>query len=183
MSSPSLLFQVIALNCDSANSPILGFACVIGVVFPVVRSMTSISPGAAGVETTATPRLPSADTDSIRPDHSPPAICVTAPVATFTRCTDPRARTCAPKTIDWPSGAQLYCAMSPLNDPVRFRGSPPSAGTTHSLSSNRSQVVFVGARYDSILPSGDHWTLASGASFFVSVLIAPPLVSTVATSV
>src|SRR4051812_10766749 len=105
-----------------------------------------MSAGVAGVETTAVPRLPRADPDPPPPDQPPPAICVTAPVATLTRCTVPRARTCAPNTIDCPSGVQLYCAMSPLKVPVSLRGSPPSAGITHSLSSYRSQLVLVGAR-------------------------------------
>ena len=38
--------------------------------------------------------------------------------------------------------------MAPLNEPVSFRGSPPSAGITHSLSSARSHDVSLGARYD-----------------------------------
>ena len=136
-----MLFQVIALNCASESSAAFGLARVIGVVLPVVRSIAWTSPGASGVLTTATPRLPSAETDSIRPDQLPPATGATAPVATETLKTPPRARVCAPNTIDWPSADQEYCPMAPLNDAVSLRGSPPSAGTTQSLSSARSHDV------------------------------------------
>src|SRR6185295_581787 len=145
-SRPSLLFHVTALNCARANSAALGLAWVIGVVLPVVRSMRCTSPGAVGVLMTATPRVPSADTDSIRPDQSPRATGVTPPLATATLKTPPRARAVAPKTIDWPSPDHAYCPIAPLNDAVSWRGSPPSAGTTHSLSSARSHAALVGAR-------------------------------------
>src|SRR5712671_6481098 len=146
-SRPSLLFHVIALNCASVSSAAFGLARVIGVVLPVVRSITWTSPGASGALMTATPRLPSAETDSIRPDQLPPAIGATAPVATDTLKTPPRARLLAPNTIDWPSADQEYCPMAPLNDEVSWRGSPPpSAGTTHNLSSARSQAALLGAR-------------------------------------
>src|SRR5262245_21134763 len=119
----------------------------------------------------------------MRPAHSPLASVVTAPVATLTRYEAPRARPLAPNRIDCPSGAQGYCPMLPLKVPVSLRGSPPSAGMTHSFSSASSHDVSLGARYDSILPSGDHCTAISGALFLVSVFSSPLPASTTAISV
>ena len=82
---------------------------------------------------TATPRVPSADTDSIRPDQSPRAIGTTAPVATESLNTPPRARAFAPNTIDWPSPDQAYCPIAPLNEVVSWRGSPPFRGDDPQL--------------------------------------------------
>src|SRR5262245_61528563 len=136
--------------------------------------MTVTSAGLVGVLTTATPRLPSADTDSIRPDQSPAAVSgAIEPFDTLTRYAAPRARTCAPKTIDCPSADHAYCAMPPLKAPVSVRGTPPSLGITQSFSSASSQDVSLGARYESSLPSGDHWTFCSGALLCVSVAISP----------
>src|SRR6185503_1818317 len=182
-SRPSLLFQVIDLKSARVNSAAFALTCVIGVLLPVARSTTCTSAGADGVLITAAPRRPSAETDSIRPDQSPLASLLTAPLATDTRKTPLRARAFAPKRIDWPSAAQLYCPMAPLNDDDTWRGSPPpSAGTTQSLSSASSQVLSLGARYDSTLPSGDHCTFCSGASLRVTVVTAPLATSTTAIS-
>ena len=77
---------MIALNCDSVKPAIFAaFTRVIGVSAPDAMSIRLTSPGVVGVLTTATPRRPSADTDSTRPDHSPAATGATAPLATFSR--------------------------------------------------------------------------------------------------
>ena len=103
-----MLFHVIALKSATASSAALAFVRVIGVALPVVRSIRCTSAGALGVLMTATPRLPSAETDSMRPDQSPLETFVTAPLATDIRNAALRAREFAPKRIDWPSAAHVY---------------------------------------------------------------------------
>src|SRR5205814_2195598 len=106
---------------------------------------------------------PSALNDSTRPAQSPLASFLIDALATSTRNAAPRPRTLAPRTMACASGVHAYCPIAPWNVPVSLRGSPPSAGTTQSFSSARSHVVLVGARYESSLPFGDHWTFCSGA--------------------
>ncbi len=119
----------------------------------------------------------------MRPDQSPLETFVTAPLATDIRNAALRAREFAPKRIDWPSAAHVYWPIAASNEAFSLRGSPPpSAGTTHSLSSARSHDVSLGARYESTLPSGDHWTSCSGALLCVTGRSAPVAVSTTAIS-
>src|SRR5438477_9882513 len=145
-----------ARSWDSARSVARVLACVMGVSVPDARSISVTSGGRAGALTTATPREVSAETDSIPPDQSPDTSFVTVPVGTAIRYAAPRARVCALKTIDLPSGAQVYCRTAPLKPFSKRLDGPPLAGTSQIFSSARSQTASLGARYEMVRLSGDH---------------------------